>query len=36
MSYWHDYIKAEFNENAKLCYMDTDMHKTFYCIQKNR
>ena len=22
--FWYDYIKPEYYENAKLCYMDTD------------
>ena len=22
--FWYDYVKPEYGENAKLCYMDTD------------
>ena len=22
--FWYDYLKRKYNENAKLCYMDTD------------
>ena len=22
--FWYDYVRAKYNENAKLCYMDTD------------
>ena len=22
--FWYDYVKREYNEKAKLCYMDTD------------
>ena len=22
--FWYDYVKLKYNENAKLCYMDTD------------
>ena len=22
--FWYDYVKSEYGENAKLCYMDTD------------
>ena len=22
--FWYDYIKSKYDENAKLCYMDTD------------
>ena len=22
--FWHDYVKPKYQNNAKLCYMDTD------------
>ena len=22
--FWHDFVKPNYGENAKLCYMDTD------------
>ena len=22
--FWYDYVKPKYDENAKLCYMDTD------------
>ena len=22
--FWHDYVKPNYDENAKLCYVDTD------------
>ena len=24
MKFWYDYIKPKYNDNVKLCYMDTD------------
>ena len=24
MKFWYEYIKPKYNDNVKLCYMDTD------------
>ena len=32
--FWYDYVKSRLGENAKLCYMDTDIW--FHCSCKNR
>ena len=31
--FWHDYVKPEYDEKAKFCYMDTDM---FHFIHESR
>ena len=36
--FWHDHVKPKYNENARLCYMDTDsfiIHVKTHDIYKN-